>query len=164
VVSVKEDIRRKVERYKQLRNWPKGGFYWERELYLSDAFLSLGKNSMKVLIAILDSRIRAKDNRGKYINNKFSNLDNLKMPYDTLENKWKISRGSIAPAFDALLEKGFLTIKKHGGIYRGDKTIYAWSDNWVIWRKGMVFEIRAKDVKRGYQGQGLGAAKNKVST
>ena len=35
-----------------------GGFYWERELYQSAAFLSLSKNAMKVLIAILDSRKR----------------------------------------------------------------------------------------------------------
>ena len=46
-----------------------GGTFIERELYQSDAFLSLGKNAMKVLIALLDNRQResqamAKDRKG----------------------------------------------------------------------------------------------------
>jgi hypothetical protein len=47
----------------------KGGIYIDRELYQSDAFLSLKKNAMKVLIALLDNRKQepkrtAKDKKG----------------------------------------------------------------------------------------------------
>ena len=72
-----------------------GGFYWERELYQSDAFLSLGKNSIKVLIALLDSRQRekpseAKTRKGKKRKPKFVNLDCLEIPYGTLTKVYKI--------------------------------------------------------------------------
>jgi hypothetical protein len=161
VVTIADDIKRRARIANQRKNLPRGGFYWERELYLSDAFLSLNKNSMKFLIAILDSRIRAKNSRGKFIKGKFINLNNLEMPYYTLEKKYKMPRGSITPALDELLAKGFLTIKKLGGIYRGDKSIYAWSDNWVMWKEGIIYGKRERDVKRGFQGKRLGAARKK---
>ena len=108
MVSIKDEILRKSEIANKRKNLPKGGFYWERELYQSDAFLSLGKNSMKAVIAFLDIRKRAKNRQGKFKKGKFSNLDHLEMPYGTLQKKYKIPRGSIAPAIDELLEKGFI--------------------------------------------------------
>lgn len=114
---------------------------------------------MKALIAFFYIRMRARDANGKYKKGKYSNLDHLEMPYGTLQKKFKIPCGSIAPAIDELLEKGFITIKHLGGTYRHDKTIYAWSDNWVIWREGVVFNTRNKDPKRGFQGKNLGAVK-----
>lgn len=158
--TVQDDIQQKAKLLNASKNSPKGGFYWERVIYQSPAFLSLGKNAMKTLIAFLDIRIRAKGKKGKPINGKFINLDCLEMPYNTLEKKYKIPRGSIAPAIDALLAKGFLSIKHAGGTFRHDKTIYAWCDNWLLWQDGIVFSERANDVKRGFQGKKLGAVKN----
>ena len=72
------------------KRYKHGGFYWERDLYQSDAFLSLGKNSIKVLIALLDNRLRekssmAKDKKGNKRKPQFINLDRLEIPYGTLE-------------------------------------------------------------------------------
>ena len=49
------------------KKFKRGGFYWERELYQSDAFLSLNKNAIKVLIAVLDSRKRESKDQAKDI-------------------------------------------------------------------------------------------------
>jgi len=143
-----------------------GGTFIERELYQSDAFLSLGKNAMKVLIALLDNRQResqamAKGKKGNKRKPKFINLDCLVIPYGTLEKVYKIPRSSIPPAIDELLAKGFVKIGHHGGAFKHDKSKYAWSDNYLLWRPGAKpFETRPKRERHGYQGRKLGATKN----
>ncbi len=153
------------------RKYKAGGFYWERELYQSDAFLSLNKNSIKILIALLDNRQRennsqARTKKGNIRKPQFINLDRLEIPYGMLEKVYKIPRSSIPGAIDELLARGFVTISYHGGTYKHDKSKYAWSDNWGIWKPGTVFSKRPKDtIKRGYQGKKLGATgstKNKT--
>jgi hypothetical protein len=147
----------------------RGGFYWGRELYQSDAFLSLSKNAMKVLIAILDSRRRetknqAKDKKGRPRKPKFINLDRLIVPYGLLEKTYKIPRGRISAAFDELLAKGFIAIVYHGGRFKHDNSIYAWSDNYLLWTpKAGPFEIRPKRERHGYQGRALGARRLKTN-
>ena len=142
-----------------------GGFYWKRELYQSDAFLSLGKNSIKIVIALLDNRNRerpseAKDKKGNKRKPKFTNLDRLEIPYGTLEKKYKIGHSSIPSAIDELLAKGFIEISYHGGRYKHDKSRYSWSDNYLLWNKDTEpFAVRPRGEKRGYQGKMLGAVK-----
>ncbi len=136
----------------------KGGFYWERELYQSDAFLSLTKNAMKIIIAFLDNRKAIKNNsrKGKRKKYEFSNLDNLKLPYALFEKTYKISRSNIPKALDDLLEKGFLKIIYRGGCCQHDGSRYALSDNYLLWRPGVKpFETRPKRVRKGYQGRNL---------
>jgi hypothetical protein len=140
-----------------------GGFYWRRELYQSDAFLSLGKNSFKVLIALLDNRMqenpnKAKDKKGNKRKPQFINLDRLEIPYGTLEKVYKIPRSSIPGAIDELLAKGFMKISYHGGACRHDKSQYAWSDDYLLWTPGSrPLASRPKREKHGYQGRRLGA-------
>ncbi|MBW2321723.1 MAG: hypothetical protein JRF31_13020 [Deltaproteobacteria bacterium] len=97
------------------KKYKSGGIFIERELYQSDAFLSLGKNAIKVLFALLDNRDRepkgkAKDKKGNKRKLKFINLDRLEIPYGTLEKVYKISRSNIPTAIDELLAKGFIKI------------------------------------------------------
>jgi hypothetical protein len=147
------------------KKYTPGGFHWERELYQSSAFLSLSKNAMKVLIAVLDSRQReskgrAKDKNGRPRKPKFINLDRLIVPYGLLEKTYKIPRGRIPAAFDELLAKGFLKIKYHGGRSKHDTNKYAWSDNYLLWTlEAAAFEVRPKREKHGYQGRAVGARK-----
>jgi hypothetical protein len=144
-----------------------GGFYWERELYQSEAFLSLNKNAIKLLIALLDSRQRekpskAKDKKGNKRKFRFINLDRLEMPYGTLEKVYKINRSSIPAAFDELLAKGFIKISYHGGACKHDKNKYAWSDEYLFWTPASApFEVRTKREKHGYQGRRIGATRVK---
>jgi len=152
------------------KKYKSGGFYWERELYQSDAFLSLNKNSIKVLIALLDVRQRepqreAKDRKGNKRKPKFINLDCLEIPYETLVKVYKISRSSIPDALDKLLAKGFIRISHHGGACKHDKSKYAWSDNYLLWTPYTApFEVRPKRERRGYQGRRLGATEMANST
>jgi hypothetical protein len=144
-----------------------GGFYWERKLYQSEAYLSLKKNSMLVVIHLLDIRKReaprnAKDKKGNKCKPRFINLDHLEIPYGVLEKVYKINRSSIPVAIDELLAKGFIKIVHCGGAYKHDKSIYAWSDNYLMWTPGMKpFSKRPKRERHGYQGRRLGATKPK---
>ena len=142
---------------------PVCGIFIERELFQSDAFLSLGKNSIKVLFALLDNRERepqsqAKDKKGNKRKARFINLDSLEIPYGRLEKVYKISRSNIPVAIDELLAKGFIKISYHGGACKHDKTTYAWLDNYLLWTKHSTpFEIRPKRERHGYQGRRIGA-------
>lgn len=143
----------------------KGGIFIERELYQSDAFLSLGKNAYKVLFAILDNRKRepqgkATGKKGNKRKPRFINLDNLEIPYGTLEKVYKMNRSSIPAAIDELLAKGFIKISYHGGACKHDKSKYAWSENHLIWTPHTKpFEVRPKRERHGYQGRKIGVTK-----
>jgi hypothetical protein len=79
--------------------------------------------------------------------------DNLTMTYLELEKTYGVTRPRIVRAIDELLAKGFIEIRHHGGICQKDKSIYAMSDNYLIWTPGVVFSKREYDLKRGYQGK-----------
>jgi hypothetical protein len=145
-----------------------GGFYWERSVYQSEAFLSLGINAMKFLIALFDARIfekqsRATDRKGVKRKPKCLNLDSLEMPYSILEKKYNMNQQGIVRSKDELLAKGFIKIIHEGGLGEHDKARYALIDDYLKWKLGMKpFRLRNRDVRRGYQGRGLGAVKNKT--
>lgn len=142
-----------------------GGSYIERELYQSKAFMSLKAFSVKLLILFFDKRMResrtqAKDKKGIKRVPKFINLDNIAMPYAEIEKKYGIKRQTITRAIDDLLAKGFIEIRHHGGCCQHDKTIYALVDNWMLWTPSTApFSVRQRDIRRGYQGQKVGAVK-----
>jgi len=150
------------------KKYKSGGIYIERELYQSGTFLSLNKNSMKVLIALLDDRMQepqrdAKDKKGRKRKPKFINLDRLEIPYGILEKVYKINRSSIPKAINELLAKGFMKISHHGGACKHDKSKYAWSDNYLLWTpRTEPFEIRPRRERRGYQGRRVGATEKKA--
>ncbi len=165
--SVKDKIDDDVKRSLNRRKAKSGGIYIERELYQSEAFLSLGKNAIKILFALLDNRKQepqreAKDRRGNKRKPKFINLDSLEIPYGTLEKVYKMNRSSIPKAIDELLAKGFIEISYHGGACKHDKSKYALSNNYLLWTPNTApFEIRPKRERHGYQGIRVGATKEK---
>lgn len=145
-----------------------GGFFWDRIVYQSEAYLSLGKNSMKFLNALHDVRQtekpgKAKDKKGRKRKIRFVNLDRLEMPYKTLQKKYGVNQQGTTRAIDELLAKGFIKITHHGGLGEHDKNRYALIDDYLSWRPGMKpIRQRKRDVRRGYQGKCLGASKNKT--
>jgi hypothetical protein len=145
-----------------------GGFYWERYVYQSEAFLSLGINAIKMLIALFDIRIfekpsKARDKKGVRRKRICINLKRLEVPYRTLEKKYKMNQQGIVRAKDELLEKGFIKITHEGGLGEHDKAQYELVDDYLKWKPGMApIRTRKRDVRRGYQGKGLGAVKNKT--
>lgn len=139
---------------------PNGGFYWERSMYQSDAFLSLTKNAMKFLIALMDARIRASGinrakKRGKRVA-EYTNLDRIQMPYTLLKARYSMNDEGISRAKDELLAKGFISITREGGTGQHDCTLYALIEDYRHWAPGIVFRERKRDIRRGYQGKRLG--------
>jgi hypothetical protein len=136
-----------------------GGFFFERELYQSPAFLSLAKNAMKALIALLDGRdmknVSPKGQKKKF---KCMNPDNLRLPYGLLEKTYGIPRGRIPAALDELLGKGFIERKHAGGAAKHDMAIYALSERWRLpGSEKATYQVREARQHHGYQGRPLGA-------
>ena len=138
----------------------KSGTYIEREMFMSRAFHSLTGFAPQLLILFLGKRTIKLEN-GKYV---CINLDSLTMTYVELENIYNrgnqrkhipvdgISRPRITRALDDLLAKGFIKIINHGGAYKQDKTIYALTNDWILWQPGQVIYKRPKDTRwRGYR-------------
>ena len=139
-----------------------GGIYIERYLYQSKAFLSLGRNAIKLLFALWDVRIRepkkmAKDRKGVSRKPGYINLDRLEAPYPTLIKKYYMNNQGITNAIDELLAKGFIKISHNGGMGEHDKSRYELTEDYLQWNPGNIFNRRERDIRRGFQGQCLGA-------
>jgi hypothetical protein len=123
------------------------GTYIHREVYESKAFLALGGAAPQVLILIFGKRIFQSVDGKKTC----TNCDNLSFTYIEAKKKYGITQPRLTRAIDELLAKGFITVKHPGGAYQQDKTIYALSDQWKIWKPGKVVEERTKDTRqRGF--------------
>ena len=127
------------------------GTWIEREMFESQAFLSLKGFAPQFLILILAKR--QFENHGRKGRQKriCINCDKLNITYTEFKNKYGITQPRMTRAINQLLAKGFLSIIYPGGTYRQDKAIYALSTNWVIWQPGMMFESREREsVARGF--------------
>ena len=137
----------------------KAGTWVEREMFLSRAFHALSGFAPQLLIMFLGKRdIKLKN--GKYV---CINQDNITMTYIELENIYKrgkyekhlpkgITRTRINAALKQLLAKGFIKIIHRGGGFQQDKTIYALTDDWCLWRPRQVIYMRPEDTcQRGYR-------------
>jgi DNA-binding PadR family transcriptional regulator len=79
------------------------------------------------------------------------NFDSISFTYIEANKKHGITKSRFSRAIDDLLAKGFITIKHKGGGYQHDKSVYALSDQWRLWRPDIVFEERKKEsVQRGF--------------
>lgn len=149
-------------RKRQTKN---GGFFWERQLYQSPAFLDLHKNAIIMLIALMDARKRefsslSKDKKGNKRKPEFVNLDRLEMPYRTLQKVYGMHQHGIVRAIDKLLANGFIKIPHYGGLGEHDRTRYALVNDWLKWEPGTVLRKRDRDVRMGYQSKYLGVTKS----
>lgn len=125
------------------------GTFVERDLFESPAFISLGGVAPQMLIYFLGKRDIRKLNKNSKART-CVNEDNLKFSYIELE-KLGITQPRGTRGFDELLAKGFITIKHHGGGFQKDQNVYALSNQWLLWKKGTVFEKRPQVLKRGFQ-------------
>jgi hypothetical protein len=135
-------------------------------MYQSPAFLSLTKNSMKALIALLDTRdmknVSPKGQKKKF---KCMNSDNLRLPYGLLEKTYQLPRGRIPAAIDELMSKGFIERKHAGGAAKHDMAIYAISERWRLpGSEKAPYQMREPRERHGYQGRPLGAVASRLKT
>ena len=116
-----------------------------------------------MLIALLNARKTAnlKDKKSKKTKPVFINENSLEMPYVTLKKNWGLNQQAVSRAVDELLAKGFIEIVHQGGLGEHDKARYALIEDYQRWKPKMIpFRTRSRDVRRGYQGQRLGASAN----
>jgi len=127
------------------------GTWIEREMFESEAYLSLRGFAPQLLILILAKRQFQNYGRQGKQKRICLNCDKLNITYTEFKNKYGISQPRMTRAIDELLAKGFISIVYPGGTYRQDKAVYALSDNWVIWQPEMVLETREREsVERGF--------------
>jgi len=129
------------------------GTWIEREMFESPAYLALRGFSPQLLTILLGKRqfttVGGKKGKEK---RECLNCDSLTFTYVEAHEKYAITQPRLTRAYDELMAKGFLTCRYQGGAYKQDKSIYALSNKWRLWRPGMVFEEREKDtVQRGFR-------------
>ncbi len=138
------------------------GTFVETSMYLSQAFLSLGKimtspkvssSSVKILMMLLGKRqystIRDKKGNKKMVR---SDENKFTLTYKELESRG-IKQNTATRGFDELLAKGFISIADQGGAFEKHKSVYSLEENYLFWNltHKQVFDKRPKDVHRGYQ-------------
>jgi hypothetical protein len=124
------------------------------EIYESKAFWHLGGTAAQVLIIIMSKR-RMERVAGKKTKKKTwvcINPDELCFTYVEALEKFGINKVRFTRAIDALLAKGFIRQTHQGGAYKRDKSTYALSEAYVMWKPDTVIEKRAASdtVSRGY--------------
>jgi hypothetical protein len=137
------------------------GTFVDTSTFLSEAFISLGKKgtspttswaSQAMLMMFLGKRQFESVVDKKGLNKKHQRIDGneFTLTYKELEAHG-INQKSATRGIDELLAKGFISIVDQGGMYEKHKAVYGLSDNFYLWKPGMVFEKRKRDVHRGYQ-------------
>jgi hypothetical protein len=170
--TIEDDINRKIESKrkelsrKQIRKQLSRNGYGkytpiEIDMIISKAFWNLSGTCKNLLLLFLGKR-KMRFQKGKIPI--CINPDEICMTYKELEAPpFEFHPETIRRCLKTLLVRGFIKIVHQGGGYKKDKTIYGISDKWLIWKPGMDFSPKKKDVKRGFQGKGLGAVKT-IST
>ena len=135
------------------------GTFVERDLYMSRAFHALKGFAPQLLIIFLGKRKINKNTK------EVMNGDEITMTLKELENIYNrgkpvkpgqkkksdgIERKRIYRALDELLAKGFIKIVYRGGNIQGDRTVYALTNDWVLWRSGQV--VRKREKRPGCRG------------
>lgn len=129
----------------------------ETEMIVSKAFWTLNGTCKNVLLLFL---LKRKLNFKKGQTPICTNPDEICMTYKELTSEpFNLHPEQVRRTLRTLRVRGFIKIIHQGGAYKKDKNIYGMSENWRIWQPGQDFSSQRKDVKRGYQGKGLGAVK-----
>jgi hypothetical protein len=121
------------------------GTFVERELFESPAFIALVGVAPQMLIYILGKREMRQTSKSRIC----VNANELKLSYIELE-KLGITQPRATRGFDELLAKGFIRIEHHGGGCQKDQSIYSLSNQYLLWKKGLVFSKRPKALKKGF--------------
>ena len=123
----------------------------ERSIFESKAFLSLRGFAPQMLILFLGKRdIKTVGEQGRQ-QRVCVNKDSLTFSYIEAQQKHGIRKQRFVRALDELMAKGFIKIEHQGGAFQKDKSVYALSEQWRVWKEGRVIFSREKDVQRGYR-------------
>lgn len=144
------------------------GTFIDTELFLSPAFISLGKKgsspttssfSHAALMMFMGKRQfgAQSDRKGQRQKNQRIDDNRFHLTYKELESKG-ICQTAATRCFDELLAKGFIERVEAGGAFEKHKAVYRLVEDWKTWRPGaQPIRTREKELNRGYQGSGKGA-------
>jgi hypothetical protein len=142
------------------------GTFVETRMFLSKAFINLGKRgssdtvssySIPMLMMFLGKRKFAEIKQQGQKKQVRSDDNRFYLTYKELASHG-ITQPAATRAIDELLAKGFVGIVEPGGAFDKHKTVYSLVEDWMKWKPGdPPMRVRPKDVKRGFQGKGLGA-------
>jgi len=124
----------------------------ELKMVYSDAFQDLNAPTLKILSYLLlqlrwVNTARSKDKPNYVCENK----DNIELLYSTFKNPpFKMNKPTIVRGIDSLLSHGFIKVKIQGGMCRGHKTIYEYSEKWSDWKPGQEISKRKPFFARGF--------------
>ena len=104
---------------KKRKRW---GVYIEHDLLWSEAFLSLSKNGIKVLLAMLSERRMVRLKKSKDYT--WVNWKDMVFTYQMAKEHLHLRSDSFNKALRELYEKGFLDVEHWGGAYKKDPTLY----------------------------------------
>jgi len=121
------------------------GTFVDRDLFESPAFFALGGVAPQMLIYFLGKRNFENTKKGRIC----TNAKELKLSYIELA-ELGISQPRGTRGFNELLAKGFLKIEHHGGGCQKDMSVYSLSNQYELWRKGLVIATRPKSVRKGF--------------
>jgi hypothetical protein len=156
IEAKKKELTRKEIKKQLSRNGYGRHTYFEMDIAVSKAWMSLNGSCKSILVLCLQKRrmrfLKKGDKSPTLLEETFT------MTYKELEAEpFNFHREQIRRAFKILLKRGFLEIAHQGGAHQKDKTIYKYSEKYQFWQQGSDFQLKKKDVHRGFQGQGLGA-------
>ncbi len=144
------------------------GTYLKEDILESEAFKHLTLSAIRIFIG-LRRRLEV-ENRGTKRRTKWESTNNgeLVYTYDEIQQEWPISsRGTIAAAWDSLVEKGLVDITKTGSGIHKRESRYAISERWRKWhpnkqrRKSFGFEEQSRP--RSDKNPGFGTKRSKNS-
>jgi len=140
------------------------GTYIEKEMYESEAFLSLTGIAPQLLILFLGKRFIVTRRSKKKKIRECLNCDNIVFTYIEAKEKYGITMRRFTKARDELLAKGFIKRKNPGGGFKKDKAVYALSNQWCLWHSGMVFVKREKiTIQKGFLNNPHAMTKSKAT-
>ena len=110
----------------------KGWFKVDTPLLDSKAFRSLSRKGNLVLLDFL-SFVEWETTNSKHGKvSRMTNSDSLMYSFDEAKRRG-IPYSTFNRALTELVERGFLTVKKHGSGLQNDPNVYAWSNEWKQW-------------------------------
>ena len=124
----------------------------ELKMVYSEAFQDLNLAARKILDYTL-LQVEWVNTNPKTIkaNWELKKCDNMKLLYSTFRKPpFKMHRQSITRGIDSLLGHGFIDIVLQGGAYRGQNSLFKYSDTWENWNKGLVLSKRQPFFARGF--------------
>lgn len=125
----------------------------ELRMVYSEAYQDLNAPTLKMLSYVLLQLKWKNTSRGRKANWVCTNKDEIELLYATFKKSpFNMSDKTVTRAIDSLLAHGFVSVESQGGMCKGHKSLFSYSEKWKDWKPGNEpIETRVPFRKRGFQ-------------